>query len=62
MNSTDDIGSPCTGICRINPINNLCIGCLRTVDEISRWIQMSSCEKASVLNSLQARAITQKNK
>ena len=29
--------SPCINVCKLNPKNNLCEGCLRTSEEISNW-------------------------
>ncbi len=37
--------SPCIGICRLG-IDGLCEGCLRTGDEIARWMSMSDSERA----------------
>jgi len=34
----------------------LCIGCLRTIDEIALWGQMSSAEREQVLRQIQQRA------
>jgi len=33
----------------------LCIGCLRTIDEIALWGQMSSAEREQVLRQIQQR-------
>jgi predicted Fe-S protein YdhL (DUF1289 family) len=32
-----DVPSPCTNVCTIDPVTGLCVGCLRTLDEIARW-------------------------
>ena len=29
--------SPCISICRMDPATALCVGCLRTIDEIAAW-------------------------
>lgn len=31
------VPSPCVGICRMNVANAWCVGCFRTVEEISCW-------------------------
>ncbi len=31
------VPSPCIGVCRIDPASGLCVGCLRTLDEIAAW-------------------------
>ncbi|MBV8768545.1 MAG: DUF1289 domain-containing protein, partial [Hyphomicrobiales bacterium] len=32
----DLIETPCLGICLISPQDGMCVGCARTIDEISR--------------------------
>lgn len=34
---TSDIPSPCINVCRIDPVQGLCSGCFRTLDEIAAW-------------------------
>ena len=29
--------SPCIGICRMSADGSLCVGCMRTLDEIAAW-------------------------
>jgi uncharacterized protein len=29
--------SPCINICRMDPDNEFCLGCFRTLDEIANW-------------------------
>ncbi len=29
--------SPCVGVCRMNEVTGLCVGCARTADEIAIW-------------------------
>lgn len=36
--------SPCTGVCRLDS-RGLCMGCLRTGDEIARWSMMDDAWK-----------------
>ncbi|MGC1818430.1 MAG: DUF1289 domain-containing protein [Casimicrobiaceae bacterium] len=31
------VASPCISVCRIDDANGLCVGCLRTLDEIAAW-------------------------
>ena len=33
-----DIASPCINVCQMQ--EGLCVGCLRTLDEIARWGQV----------------------
>lgn len=46
-----NIASPCRGICRIDEPTQLCEGCLRTIDEITRWSRMDSDQKLAVLTA-----------
>jgi len=43
----DPIGSPCVGLCSTG-FDDVCRGCLRTVDEVARWIGMPPAEKRAV--------------
>lgn len=52
----DEPESPCVKVCMIHPAEGLCIGCLRTLDEIARWRDMSADERRGVMEALPARA------
>lgn len=54
--SRNEVQSPCVKICVVHPEERLCIGCYRSIDEISRWSRMSDDERRTVLNDLPARA------
>ncbi|HEV7776232.1 MAG TPA: DUF1289 domain-containing protein [Luteibacter sp.] len=43
--------SPCTGICRLDE-RGLCIGCLRTGDEIARWSGLNDRERLRIINDV----------
>ncbi|MDP4836982.1 MAG: DUF1289 domain-containing protein [Burkholderiales bacterium] len=43
------IESPCVDICQLNPASGVCLGCFRTMDEISVWVEMSDDDKREVL-------------
>ena len=47
--------SPCIKVCEIDPKNNICMGCGRTMKEISNWINMSDLEKEKLLLDLKDR-------
>jgi predicted Fe-S protein YdhL (DUF1289 family) len=51
----DEIESPCIKICVIHPTSRLCTGCLRTIDEIGAWSQMTPDARRAVLNDLENR-------
>lgn len=46
-----DITSPCQRICKIDEPSQLCTGCLRTIDEITRWRHMDDDQKLAVLSA-----------
>lgn len=46
----EKIKSPCLHICELE--NNVCIGCKRTKDEISKWRTYTDEEKEKVLNRI----------
>lgn len=43
-----NISSPCVNICQLDS-QDICIGCLRTRDEIARWTQMTDRERSSIM-------------
>jgi uncharacterized protein len=49
------VESPCVKICSLDPASDLCLGCGRTLDEITRWYGMSSDERQRVMAELPAR-------
>jgi len=50
------VASPCVSICRMDPASGLCVGCLRTLDEIAQWSRLNDDDKRAVLDQLEARA------
>ncbi|MFB2593975.1 DUF1289 domain-containing protein [Paracoccus sp. p4-l81] len=52
----DEPQSPCVKICVIHKAEGLCIGCLRTLDEIAGWSAMDADARRAVLAALPARA------
>jgi predicted Fe-S protein YdhL (DUF1289 family) len=51
------IETPCVKICTLDARIGLCLGCGRTIDEISRWATMSASARAQVMSELPARLI-----
>lgn len=49
------IATPCTNVCQIDRASRLCIGCLRTMDEIGAWTRMSPDDRRRVMAELPAR-------
>lgn len=51
-----EVQSPCSKICVIHPEERLCVGCLRTIDEIAHWGRMTAGERQVIIADLPARA------
>ena len=49
------VPSPCTDVCRIDPVTGWCEGCLRTTDEIAAWGALDDRAKREVWKRLPAR-------
>lgn len=49
-----NLPSPCNGICRLDG-DDICAGCFRSKDEITRWRQLSDHEKSAVISALAER-------
>lgn len=52
----DEIESPCVQICVVHPVERICTGCLRSIDEITRWSKMTPDERRAVMAELPDRA------
>ncbi|WP_300657631.1 DUF1289 domain-containing protein [Pseudomonas sp.] len=52
------VASPCVQICALDD-DDTCIGCQRTVAEITRWSRMDNTERRQVLLLCHARAKAQ---
>ncbi|MGO9931666.1 MAG: DUF1289 domain-containing protein [Steroidobacteraceae bacterium] len=46
--------SPCVDICRLDA-QGFCVGCHRTIDEISEWPAASEARRREILRALQLR-------
>ena len=52
--NTEEIPSPCVSICALNS-DDVCVGCYRTGDEITRWWGMDNAEKQQILEKVKER-------
>lgn len=52
----DEVESPCIKLCTVHPTERICVGCYRTIDEISQWSRMSPDQRRSVMAELPTRA------
>jgi uncharacterized protein len=53
-----EIDSPCVKVCVIHPEARLCVGCLRSIDEIGLWSSFSVAERRAIMDDLPNRAGT----
>jgi len=49
------VPSPCVDICRLDP-QGICVGCRRTMDEITEWPLASEARRREILRGLEQRA------
>ncbi len=52
----DEVQSPCVKLCVVHPEERICVGCFRTIEEISGWSRMTHEDRASIMADLPARA------
>ncbi|WP_417726103.1 DUF1289 domain-containing protein [Roseovarius sp.] len=52
----DEVESPCVKVCVVHPEARICTGCLRSIDEITRWTKMSATERHEIIEALPDRA------
>ncbi len=57
---TTPVRSPCVNICALDE-NDLCVGCYRTGEEITRWGHYSDDERREVLQKVAVREQTAMN-
>jgi predicted Fe-S protein YdhL (DUF1289 family) len=48
------LASPCINICALDDAG-FCLGCFRTVDEITRWSKVSNEERLAILEQVARR-------
>lgn len=49
------VASPCISVCRLDPFEDRCVGCFRTLDEIATWPELSDDARRRVMDELLAR-------
>ena len=48
--------SPCVGVCSIDPESKLCVGCLRSTDEIAIWSQIDNKKALEIMKEIKNRS------
>lgn len=51
-----EIDSPCTKVCQIHPVEKICVGCLRTMEEIAVWSRLRPETRDEIMAELPDRA------
>lgn len=49
------VASPCIMVCTVDGASGLCLGCLRTLQEIAAWSRMTEAARAEVMGDLESR-------
>ncbi len=52
------VPSPCISVCRIDAATGLCVGCLRTLDEIAGWGSLDDDARRAVWSAIEQRRRT----
>ncbi|MFA9229469.1 MAG: DUF1289 domain-containing protein [Microgenomates group bacterium] len=50
-----EVDSPCVKLCVIHPQARICIGCNRTIDEISSWSSLPTEVRREIIKELPSR-------
>ena len=50
------VESPCMSVCALDG-KDVCIGCFRTAEEISKWSEMGNFERRQVLKNITERGV-----
>lgn len=50
--------SPCVKKCRLDHTSGYCVGCLRTLTEITRWPLLGHEEKEDIYQKIETRNLT----
>ncbi len=56
MGELEYIPTPCVMICTLNE-DDICIGCLRSLDEIGRWPDADREERLQILDNIGERSL-----
>jgi len=59
--TAQNVPSPCMSVCKMDEQRVLCIGCLRTLQEIRDWSTMRDADKRDVWSRIEQRAAAHKD-
>ena len=59
MTDLDDVPlrSPCLKKCQLHPIDQICLGCFRRLEEIADWARFDNDERGRIIAELPARKV-----
>lgn len=49
------IASPCINVCKMDAPGGLCVGCFRTIDEITVWSRIDDARRLEILAAVARR-------
>ncbi len=49
------VTSPCINVCRMDSATGLCLGCFRTIDEITVWAKIDDARRLNILAAVARR-------
>jgi predicted Fe-S protein YdhL (DUF1289 family) len=52
----DEVDSPCVKLCVVHPEERICVGCFRSIEEISTWSRLTAEQRRAIMADLPARA------
>ena len=52
----DEVDSPCVKLCAVHPEERICVGCYRSIEEISAWSRLTADARRAIIADLPARA------
>ena len=52
--------SPCIGVCKLDIESKICVGCLRSADEIANWPQLDNEKAMQIMEQIKDRYISEK--
>lgn len=55
------VESPCIAVCKIDYESGYCIGCNRTIEEITNWGSFNDSQKKKILTKVKSKNISKQN-
>jgi predicted Fe-S protein YdhL (DUF1289 family) len=60
MVESDEVASPCINVCVLG-LDNICLGCFRSLEEIGAWGNAGNEERRRIVNAARHRETDSKN-